>query len=120
MMKISIGKAAIVVTLAMALSACSNGVDMAKTEMTESCFNSGGGQLTEQECSCMTDRAFAELNSEELAFVDDVYSLPPGTSDNDAAEMIGMDQGEFNRLSRSFASKIGSSAIGAAMECVAS
>lgn len=119
-MKVSIGKAALGLGLGMTLAACSNGVDLAKNEMTESCFNSGGGQLTEEECSCMTDRAFADLNSEELAFVDDVYRLPPGTSDSDAAEMIGMDQGEFNRLSRSFAQKIGSSAIGAAMECVAS
>ncbi|MEL1249215.1 hypothetical protein [Aurantiacibacter gilvus] len=119
-MNVPISKAAIGLTLGMALAACSSGVDMAKTEMTDSCVNSSGGRLTEGECSCMTDRAFAELNSEELAFVDDVYSLPPGTPDSEAAEMIGMDQGEFNRLSRSFASKIGSSAIGAAMECVAS
>lgn len=119
-MNISIGKAATALTLGMALAACSNGVDQAKAEMTESCFNSGGGRLTEAECSCMTDRAFAELNSEELAFVGEVYDLPPGTPDSEAAEMIGMEQSEFNRLSRSFAQKISSQAVGAAMECVGS
>lgn len=107
-----------VLALAGALAACSSGVDQARQEMAESCFASANGRLTESECGCMADKAFASLDAEERAFVDKVYSLEEGISDAEAAERIGMERSEFNRLSRSYMSKVSDSSIGAAMECV--
>lgn len=118
-MTVSIGKTASALALALALAACNNGVNQAMAEMTESCVAGGNGRLTEAECSCVTERAFDQLNAEELEFVGKVYSLPPGTPNDEAAEMLGMDRGEFNRLSRSFAGKLSDGAFGGAMECMA-
>jgi hypothetical protein len=106
--------------LGTALAGCGSGVEQAKQEMAESCFASGNGRLTESECACMADQAFASLNSEERAFIDKLYSLEKGIPDDEAAERIGMDRAEFDRLSRSYMSKVRDSSVGAAMECVSS
>ena len=112
------GRKIAVIALVGALAACSSGVDQAKQEMADGCFRQANGQLTESECACMADKAFASLNDEERAFVNDLYKVDPGTPDAEAAEQLGMDRGEFNRRARAFRRKVSGGAVGGAMECV--
>jgi hypothetical protein len=100
------------------LAGCGSGIGQAKQEMAESCFSSGNGRLTESECACMADKAFETLNSEERAFIDKLYSLERGVPDAEAAERLGMERSEFNRLSRAYMGKVRDGAIGAARQCV--
>ena len=90
------------------LAGCGSGIGQAKQEMAESCFSSGNGRLTESET----------LNSEERAFIDKLYSLERGVPDAEAAERLGMERSEFNRLSRAYMGKVRDGAIGAARQCV--
>lgn len=99
------------------LAGCGSGLGQAKQEMAESCFSSGNGRLTESECACMADKAFDSLDSEERAFIDKLYKFDRGIPDAEAAEKLGMERSEFNRLSRSTMGKLTDSAIGAAMQC---
>tara|TARA_R100001129_G_scaffold66337_1_gene45315 strand:+ start:197 stop:547 length:351 start_codon:yes stop_codon:yes gene_type:complete len=108
----------IALSVVAALTACSSGVDQAKKEMADACFRQANGRLTESECGCMADKAFASLDEEERAFVEKLYKLDPGTPDAEAAEQLGMDRSEFKRLSRNFRKKLAGGAVNGAMECV--
>lgn len=104
---------------ALTLTACNSGLDAAKEEMTSSCVASAGGQLTEEECGCMTDNAFDKLNGDEQDFMATVASTDQNISEEDLADELGMEVSEMRAMSQSVARKLMSDSIANAQSCVA-
>ena len=103
---------------ALALSACNSGLDAAKGEMTQACVASAGGQLSEEECGCMTDKAFEALNGEERDFMAAVSSTDPNISEEDLAEELGMEMSEMRAMTRTVTDKLTSNSFSNARSCV--
>lgn len=102
----------------LALTGCNSGLDKAKEEMTSSCVASAAGQLTEEECGCMTDNAFDGLNGEEQDFMAAVSSTDQNISEEDLAEELGMEISEMRAMTRTVTQKLMSNSFANAQSCV--
>lgn len=100
------------------LTGCNSGLDKAKEEMTSSCVASAGGQLTEEECGCMTDNAFDGLNGEEQDFMAAVSSTDQNISEEDLAEELGMEISEMRAMTRTVTEKLMSNSFSNAQSCI--
>lgn len=100
------------------LTACSSGVDEAKQEMTAACVSSGGGQLTEDECACITDGAFAELSDEERKFMGATALTDRDITPSELADELGMTIPEMDAKGQSILRKMGAARMRVTMECV--
>lgn len=107
-----------VFTTGLGLAGCNSGLDTAKEEMTSSCLASAGGQLTEDECNCMTESAFASLDDEERDLMGRISSTDKNISESDLADELGMDMGEMRTKVRAVQKKVMSNSMSLARECV--
>ncbi len=117
---VGMAKAGLGLGFLLALAACGSGVDAAMAEMTSSCVNSANGQLSEAECSCMTEKSFAVLSPEEQDLMGAISSSAEGLSDAELAEELGLSSNEMRSQVNRVRSKIMDTSIASAMECMGS
>lgn len=108
----------LVAVASLATGGCNSGLDAAKDEMTQACLSRAAGQLTDEECGCMTEKAFASLTGDERDFLARISSTDRNIDERDLADELGMDLREMRAKGRSIQRKIMSNAVRTGMECV--
>ncbi|PKP89852.1 MAG: hypothetical protein CVT77_16750 [Alphaproteobacteria bacterium HGW-Alphaproteobacteria-16] len=115
---INLSKMALGAGLLIALSACGSGVDKAKAEMTASCVSAGNGNLTEEECACITDEAFASLDPDEQELMGAISSTEQGLSDAEVAASVGLEVSELRTRLGRVMRKISQNSFSSARNCI--
>lgn len=91
------------------------GSSPAVEEMVNSCLQQYG--TNRAYCECSADYTFEALDGSEMALMDSISNLPPGISDREVAERLGISPADLRRESRAIRSRLGSRAVEARRIC---